>query len=256
MELLKQLASATAAKIASQMEAYTTGKYKNPTQKMLDDAASAPVHNMWAERCLGILDALQSRAPNACLGFLEPKVRAQMNYTLEWVESQTFEDQKELLKFCIGRGRHARQIREDRKKKIQQVIFDREKVKCHKRDVTARNKIYNDIRQALIDDSSVLCLNLSLFNDIPESQVTKVGRLWEPHNDTYIETLFWQKDSMQNIVKKGRVIGLKPKKKEPHELSIRIAYWLPGEDPASSVDSNILFANVLADIIVGTTIIL
>ena len=44
-------------------------------------AASAPIHNMYAERTLGVIDALKKGVANADIGFLEAKARCQLNKT-------------------------------------------------------------------------------------------------------------------------------------------------------------------------------
>ena len=85
---------ATGNKISKQMKNYITGPYAKQTDKMILDSVSAPNHNMFAEKTLGTLDALKAGAPNATLAFLEPKVRAQMNQTLEWLDVKDLFEQK------------------------------------------------------------------------------------------------------------------------------------------------------------------
>ena len=261
-DLLSTLAKATGDKIANQMKKYLTGPFADPTPQMLLDTVSAPVHNMWAERTLGILDALKARAPNATLGFLAPKVMAQMNQTLEWIESKDVDEQKRMIQFSVGRGRLAKKMREERSKKIQEVMFDRQKVKSHQKDVAARNVLLKDVKGKLndrdVDVESVL--DDPLFSRIPADQVESVNRLWAKldtrgHVDMIIEQIQWDKATMKNKVKKGRIISLRRKKNTLVPM-VRVAYWLPEHGEASSVDSNFQFASFMTDVMQGTLIIL
>ena len=203
LELLRALAKATASKISSQMKAYISGPYAKPTEDMLLASVSAPVHNMWAERTLGILDALKARAPNASLGFLEPKVRAQMNKTLEWVESKDVFEQREMIQFCVGRGRVARKMREERGRKTQDVLFDRQKIKNHKKDVKGRGIILKEMKIKLVQQND----NDSLLDGIPEAQIENIKTLIsfidtkKKPKDIIIEKLICDNNLLKTIVK-------------------------------------------------------
>ena len=50
------------------------GDLSSPTQELMETVQSAPVHNIHAERTLGMADSQYSRAPNASTEFVGAKV--------------------------------------------------------------------------------------------------------------------------------------------------------------------------------------
>ena len=81
---IKSLATAFISKIELQLGPYLPGgSLERVHTSMLEDTVSAPPHNIYAERSLGMVDAMWRRAPKATLGFMEGKVKGAQNKTLE-----------------------------------------------------------------------------------------------------------------------------------------------------------------------------
>ena len=60
--------------LTRQLKRYLTGDLSEPSESLIKETAAAPVHNMHAERVLGMTDAQFSRAPNASTDFIDAKV--------------------------------------------------------------------------------------------------------------------------------------------------------------------------------------
>ncbi|GFS09121.1 hypothetical protein ElyMa_004774800 [Elysia marginata] len=91
------------------------------SEQQLLAASSAPSHNMASERALGMADAQWKSAPNATKGFLNGKVKSNLNKTLEWLEQRS--DREELVSFAVSEGYQARQ--RDNKRK---AVLERDKI--------------------------------------------------------------------------------------------------------------------------------
>ncbi|XP_065660401.1 uncharacterized protein LOC136084235 [Hydra vulgaris] len=94
--------------IHRQLHNYISGPLSNPTEKILKDTLSAPANNMHAERALGMTDCLLRKAPNGTIGYLDSKVKAKLNHTLQWIESKPEDIQRNLIQFSITRGSQIR----------------------------------------------------------------------------------------------------------------------------------------------------
>ena len=87
------------------MNDYLTGDLSIPTEHMLKQAKSAPVHNIMSERILGMTDHQTHRAANATVGFIEGKVKASTNKTLQWLDCKEYSEQDRIILFAVKRAR-------------------------------------------------------------------------------------------------------------------------------------------------------
>lgn len=101
-----------------QLDAYLDGRLSNPTQAMINQTKSAPLHNIFAEATLGLTDHHFRRAPNAKIGFIDGKVRAKKNHTLDWLDTKSKDEQTEIICFVISKAAKVRIA----KKKYQEMI--------------------------------------------------------------------------------------------------------------------------------------
>ena len=72
-----------------QLKRYISGDLSEVTQEMLERTKSCTPHNVWAERVLGIFNALHDRLKQAKSTHLEVKCQLATNKTLEWLENKT-----------------------------------------------------------------------------------------------------------------------------------------------------------------------
>ena len=225
------------------MGEYIDGPLANPTPDVRAAAASASIHNMHAERSLGMVDALKKRAPNADIDFLDAKARCQLNKTLDWFANQSKVDQKEMISFCVKQGRRVRQERGVEKKKVKEVKFVRQKEKVRHFDVKERNKLSNEVRVMLRDEGVLDMGKFSLSDD----QIEKVNCLLlavdKPKGSIsfLVEHYWWCNESKKDVLWKGNVLLLK--RNEKKDIHIRISYWRPDvDDPVPSVSSLISYS--------------
>ena len=69
--------------LVRQLQRYISGPLSSPDAAMRVNAAAAPSHNIWAERCLGMIDSAIRRAPNASIAFVDGKVKFKVNHTMK-----------------------------------------------------------------------------------------------------------------------------------------------------------------------------
>ena len=97
MATLSLLLSSCKILLERQLHEYLSGKLSRPNSDEVFQASSAPVHNIWAERCLGMVDAQIKRAPNATIAFIDAKVKCKANNTLEWLDGKPAAIQASLM---------------------------------------------------------------------------------------------------------------------------------------------------------------
>ena len=256
------LARATREKMEDQLARYLYGELSDPTPKQLADAASAPVHNMHAERDLGMMDALRKRAPNADVSFLEAKVKCKQNKTLVWIELKEEDERMKLIEFCVKHLDRVIAVRRERQKKVVDTMLARQRVKGHKLDVTARNKLSKEIQEVLREGGRI---EHPVFNELSGEQLEKLLMIFgildkkterkKMHIDQLIVHTWWDQDKKEDVVWYGRVVSLKTRTATGDPV-IRIAYWKHDENEDNCVDSNILFSKVIADMIYQNLILL
>ena len=89
---------------------------------MLKQGKSAPVHNIMSERILGMTDHQTQRAANAKMGFIEGKVKASTNKTLQWLDCKDYGEQDSIVSFALKRAREVRGIRRKREDGMKRSI--------------------------------------------------------------------------------------------------------------------------------------
>ncbi|XP_059144605.1 uncharacterized protein LOC131931786 [Physella acuta] len=129
------MATATQAVLSRQLSRYLEGDLAAPTEAMLAAAASAPVHNIWAERALGVVDSLSRRAPNSEITFLDAKTKVKLNKSLDWLSSKPAAVQQQIIQFCIKRGAVCRKLGKDRRlekeRELQRRLMEKKPEKRH-----------------------------------------------------------------------------------------------------------------------------
>ena len=71
---------------------------------MASQTLSAPAHNMFAEKTLGLADYHFRNAHNVKIGLVDAKVKSKINKTLPWLCSKPHNEQEKIIKFCIGQA--------------------------------------------------------------------------------------------------------------------------------------------------------
>ena len=236
-----------------QLAEYLTGDLSTPTPVMLEQTKSAPIHNIYSERILGMTDHQFHRAPNATTGFIDAKVKAAQNKTLQWLSSKECNTQEHLIKFSIKRAREVRVIRKKREDLKTKVCLERQQIRKQKKDQTSRNKLEKKIKavvaSGVIDEGLQNELDLSVEKQQTFISIIEDNKSIEGH---YIEH-FWFVSSV-NTLYHGRILEVKKPKSGPYKVIV--SYWLDAETEEDSEDHKIPLSQLLTDFVLGDLIFL
>ncbi|KAK0065935.1 Protein bric-a-brac 2 [Biomphalaria pfeifferi] len=114
-EVINIVANATLTVILRQYERYIDGDLSSLTNESMQAASSAPAQNIWAERTLGLFDAMARKAPNAEITYLDGKAKAKVNKSLNWFYSKSITEQDNIVKFYIARANTLRSLAKTRR---------------------------------------------------------------------------------------------------------------------------------------------
>ena len=95
-EILFRLIAGIIEVIERQMYDYIEGNLSNIPTPMASQTLSAPAHNMFAEKTLGLADYHFRNAHNVKIGFVDAKVKSK---TLPWLCSKPHNEQEKILNF-------------------------------------------------------------------------------------------------------------------------------------------------------------
>lgn len=165
--------------LSRQLGDYTDGELADPQPDLMAKTSSAPVHNIFCERVLGMVDAQVKRAPNASMAFVDAKVKCLANKTMEWLVGKPSSEQVRMISFAINFARRQVKVLKSRDKLMRQVVIFRQTELAQKRDKTDRNKLERNIRNCLetglgLDDdvfSSLLPGTKENFNEMFQNPV-------------------------------------------------------------------------------------
>lgn len=132
-----------------QFSDYLDGELADPQPDLMTRTSSAPVHNIFCERVLGMVDAQFKRAPNATMAFVDAKVKCQVNKTMDWLVGKPSSEQESLIRFVIGYARRHTKVLRCRDSLMRQLVICRQTEGAQKRDKTDRNKLEKTIRNCL-----------------------------------------------------------------------------------------------------------
>ena len=152
------------AVIQKQLEPYLTGALSNPSPDLIDRTASSTPHNIWAERVVGMTCQLWKRCPMAKISFLDAKIKAKTNHTMDWLDSKDVLTQDKMVSYARKRARMLRKERKGIEKSIDEEIVGRMQDTAHARNETDRKKMEKQLKAAAADRS--LSINSTLFDDV------------------------------------------------------------------------------------------
>ncbi|KAK6980293.1 Transmembrane protein [Biomphalaria glabrata] len=243
-KIISALLSSIESVIQRQMLNYISGPLSNPTEKILKDTLSAPANNMHAERALGMTDILIRKAPNATIGYLDSKVKAKLNHTLEWIESKPEDIQRKLIQFSITRGAQIRKAGVVENKEIDDNIKLRRIEASQKANNASRKKLEQDIKKVILNNASA---DNELFTKVVPSQKAFLEKMLSGQSMT--DHLFnhkWELDNGQDKIFYGRILTERQKDKRTVYVT---SYW--GFEEDSSEDFDIFIESIIADMLLG-----
>ncbi|XP_065656610.1 uncharacterized protein LOC136082008 [Hydra vulgaris] len=243
-KITSTLLSSIECVIHRQLHNYISCLLSNPTEKILKDTLSAPANNMHAERALGMTDCLLRKAPNATIGYLDSKVKAKLNHTLQWIESKPEDIQRNLIQFSITRGSQIRKAGVLESKGIDDNIKTRRIEASQKANKAFRQKLERDVKKVLLNNASV---GNEMFIKVAPNQKPFLKIMLS--NQSMTSHLFnheWELDNRQDKIFYWRILTERQKDKRTVYVT---SYW--GFDEDSSEDFDIFIESIIADIILG-----
>ncbi|KAI8771373.1 hypothetical protein BgiBS90_028092 [Biomphalaria glabrata] len=199
---------------------------------------------MHAERALGMTDILIRKAPNATIGYLDSKVKAKLNHTLEWIESKPEDIQRKLIQFSITRGAQIRKAGVVENKEIDDNIKLRRIEASQKANNASRKKLEQDIKKVILNNASA---DNELFTKVVPSQKAFLEKMLSGQSMT--DHLFnhkWELDNGQDKIFYGRILTERQKDKRTVYVT---SYW--GFEEDSSEDFDIFIESIIADMLLG-----
>ena len=145
----------------------------DPTDEERDLSASAPLHNIEAERIMGMMDAMKRRSKTASMLNISSKIRAKHSGTLEWLANLDGETQEEIIQFSVLRGRAFRSEIVERQLQVERKIVERVKEKQQKRTDRDRKVLEKKVK-LVIEGGEFRKVFSDKDYDVKEELVTKV----------------------------------------------------------------------------------
>lgn len=213
-----------------------------PSDKFREETKSARTHNIDAEEVMGMLSAGVSRAPNATTEFLSCKIRAQLNYTANYLEEKEADIAEQLIK----RSRRCSVQKSVMLRRSQKALLEemarRQALKLKARDAKARRALEKRLENGEVSNLQ------SEFPNLDEARQESVRKLM--NGDCVgcdISHVFDVDD--KNVVYLGRLEKFLKKRKQPNMY--RIAYWDPetGGSYEDAEDSDFKASSLAADLI-------
>ncbi|ESO05761.1 hypothetical protein HELRODRAFT_191378 [Helobdella robusta] len=124
-KLLISLMQSVIEVMERQMGNYLTRELSNPTPQMIADTSSASPHNIHAERTFALSDFFIRKSPCATIGFVNAKVKAKMNHTMDCLDAKSEQKQNKIIKFAITWLAKIRHISKDTERQTDHAILER-----------------------------------------------------------------------------------------------------------------------------------
>ena len=129
------------------------------TEEDFQRTYSTPSHNIQSERVLGMSDAQSHRAPNARIDFVEAKVKAKTNKTLDWLRSQPSAQQDKLVRFSISKTRSLRMEKKADQAATLAEVISRMEADARKKEKKSRKDEEKGVKALVneaLSDSSII----------------------------------------------------------------------------------------------------
>ena len=122
---------------------------------------SAPAHNMFAEKTLGLADYHFRNAHNVKIGFVDAKVKPKINKMLPWLCSKPHNEQEN---FCIGQAQNMKLLLHTHELNVAKEQDKRLLERNQKKDSIYRRKLQKKIR-SVAEGNAELCIEFLEMDD-------------------------------------------------------------------------------------------
>ncbi|XP_059143851.1 uncharacterized protein LOC131931164 [Physella acuta] len=239
--ILSCLLQETLVVIKRQMGSYLS----DPSDEMLEATKSAPPHNIHCERILGMADFLIRRAPNATIGFVDCKVKAKLNKTMEWLDAKSINEQNQLIDFAITEGARRRRSHKTQQREIESEIIQRREESIKKKENKERKKLKIDVVDKLAKGQ--LFINDEIFCNVETRQKQVLAKIINGEDMTgQLLKHKWECINDNDTFYFGRIV-LRLSASETKLDRFVIAYWSIDEE--NSEDSELNVDTLITDMI-------
>ncbi len=216
---------------------------------MLERTENAPVHNMEAERTLGLVDSHLRRAPNARVDLISAKVKCSKNKTIDWLNNMSDEKQRKVIKSAIKQRSSLMKQQKERKQRNMTIMNQRLYEKVQKKQKKETNQIQKKVKE-LFGQHKIRELTLSdVENEFPSASPTTVSLAIQIcHTPASIVgkdcTHLWYDEEMckWDLYCAGAV--------EYSRNKFTMEYWFPGS-PEDSHEAYLTPVEIVTDLILG-----
>lgn len=252
-EIGKELLNGIRDVLMSQMKEYFPGgSLANPSETLLAETKSAPIHNIFAERTLGTADSAMRRAPNASVGYIDSYVRVIHNHTYEYLMEQTVEQRKQIINFA----KQQRTIYTNRLKRDNAELDQELEIRIREKRMGRENKVRGSVDK-IIDEcikgtvsvEELLCHeSFESVKERAQHKIAGIKTLLDDHK-SIIGQIFahtWTEDTGEHVVWQAECYELKRGVVRP---TYRVGYWLPGEDRSTAECWDVRLSSIINDYI-------
>ena len=211
--------------VDSQLVRYVSGELSNVTPELLRATKSSAPHNVFAERVLGMYNALYENRKQATTSVLEAKVKLATNKVLDWLDSHPRPDQQKLVLFAVKQGAVMRREEQKRKEWLLSEVSARLVQASQKRDMKERNALTKKIASALKSGDDECLAGFEYWSKLEDDVKEKVRSIVKKEDlvGVQIGHAFDQEDGSVEYYK-GQIMKQKEKR---GVMNYDLKYWLP-----------------------------
>ncbi len=236
-----------------QLKRYLSGDLSNRTPEMLAKTENAPLHNMYAEQTLGMVDAHIRRAPNASLDLISAKVKCTRNKTMEWLDSMPLETQSKIIKSAIKQQKTVNEQLKMRRQRDENIIQQRLHELIEKREKKKTREMEKTVGDLISQENVTECDITTAFPELNSDNsdiIINICKSPERMIDRECKHIWYDNETCKNVVYCGAFVDYKRNKKYP---KYTIEYWLH-DSPEDTHQLQLSPKQVISDIILGDMI--
>ena len=231
-----------------QLVRYLSGDLSEPTEELKQQTKSAPLHNIQAERIMAMMDSEARRVPNATISFVESKIKARVNNSLDWLTNKPEKQQESIVSYAVGRAARLSKIKKDRAKRTDKEVLQRMKEKTQMTDDALSKQFEREVEK--LDGSADSDTILSLAPELSQEDIEEVlNMLRNPESlvGQKIDHIWWKDHELGNETYYGQILKLKKTK----VCTFVVGYWEAAEMPDDMEDFNIKRSQIISDFVFG-----
>ena len=177
MECLNAILPAFLKVCETQLAPYITGEFSDVSQEVLDATRAADPHNIYAERTLGMLDAMYRHKKQATVEFLASIVIATTNSTLEWLDGKPASEQQKLVNYAVRRGGILAKENRTRRAALRKEKEHRQILLGQARDEKSRKQMQKVVVEMMKKQSTESLKDMPQFQELDDLHKTAVTNI-------------------------------------------------------------------------------